>query len=329
MKFIINNVFVDNLFLNISTLCNMKCARCFGHLEGIGKPHLMDLETAQAATRLYFRQRKPDSTNPFIMLFGGEPLLNLDLLYQLIPWIQDEFRSDPFTLCLFTNGLALNDSLLDYFLSRCVHLFISLDGGYDIQLKNRPVTPSEHTHIVSMVKKAAAGNRELVTPYCVVQHEDIGRIHSIMSGIASLGVDRIAVTKNLEEWWAESDRVFLLDQLKKIRQELNVQILLYPEIISDCRTCDPGSMMVYPDGSIMDLCYTCSSVLSGNGIIAADDNQVMQLGHLGQQPELFLDVTKKREIVKTNMQCTISDPEDPKTMNSLATFVHPLSGFTA
>jgi MoaA/NifB/PqqE/SkfB family radical SAM enzyme len=307
----------------------MSCARCFGHLEGFHDQQMMNLKIAQAATQLYFEQRALDCKNPYIMLFGGEPLTNLDLLYQFIPWVQQEYEIYPFRLCLFTNGLALTEELLIFFQRHKVLLFVSLDGSYDIQRKSRDITTAEYDHIVSMIRKTAEADRDSIVPYCVINHGDSDRVFETISYIAALKVDKIAVSKNMEELWGDSDRLALIDMLKQLRRKLGIMILLYPEMVSDCITCNPKSMMVYPNGEIKDLCYTCSSIITGNGTIEVDDNRVMHLGHIEEQPELLLDVKMKRKIIKLNMQCSISDGKDPAIVSELATPRHPFFGLTA
>jgi len=323
-----SRISVDNLFLNVSTTCNMSCARCFGHLDGFQDQQLMSLQTAQAATRLYFKQRALDCESPYIMLFGGEPLTNLDLLDQYIPWVQQEYHDYPFRLCLFSNGLALTGELVDFFLHHNMLLFISLDGDYKTQRKNRDITAEEYDHIVAMIRLTAESERDAIVPYCVINQADITRVVEIVSYIASLRVKKVAIAKNLEEQWSDKERSTLLDTFKDIKRKLGIQILLYPEIISNCATCQPKSMMVYPNGEIKDLCYTCSSILAERGTITADDSRVMHLGHIEKQPELLLDVKKKRKLIKSNMQCAISDGKDAAIVSELSTPRHPFSGLT-
>ena len=304
-------VSVDNLFLNISTICNMKCSRCFSHLEKFRENHMMNMDVARTATDLYFKQRNSDCPNPYIMLFGGEPLLNQDLLREFIPWVKKQYQTHEFRLCIFTNGLALNDALMDYFLSNNMLLFVSLDGGYGIHKKNRNITASEFDHIVSMIKKCLESEPDSVIPYCVIQREDLDLTHDILTYIASLGAGSIAITKNLEQYWDE--------------KELNINIFLYPEKISDCNTCSPKNMMVYPNGEIFDLCYTCSSVLTENRSITSEDSRVMYFGNIEDTKELFLDVEKKKKIIKANMKCTFSDDVHSSFVSWLASrFEHPL-----
>lgn len=320
-----SRVFVDNLFLNVSTTCNMTCSRCFGHLEGFRDEPMMNMDTAQTATDIYFKQRNPDCPNPYVMLFGGEPLLNQDLLFKFIPWIKQKYQSYKFKLCLFTNGLALSEVLLDYFLKNNMLLFVSLDGEYKTHRKNRNITTGEYEHIVSMIKKSLRIKPDSVIPYCVIQREDLDLARDIVSCIASLGAGSVAVTKNLEEHWENEEKVELFNILKDIRKERKIKIYLYPERISDCASCSSKSMMVYPNGQIFDLCYVCSSVLTEKGTITPDDANVMHFGNTKGTRELFLDEEKKRKIIKANMQCTFSNEGHSSIVSTLSTsLVHPL-----
>ncbi len=320
-----NKVFVDNLFLNISTICNMKCSRCFSHLDGFRDEIMMNMGIARTATNIYFKQRNPECLNPFIMLFGGEPLLNQDLLMEFIPWVKQQYQTINFRLCLFTNGLALSETLLDYFLSNDILLFVSMDGEYDIHRKNRNITIDEYKHIVSMIKKSLESEPNSLIPYCVIQREDLALTHDILSYIASLGAGSIAITKNFGEYWGEEDKTVLFKILKEIKEERNINIFLYPEKSSDCATCSPKNMMVYPNGEIFDLCYTCSSVLVENGAITHDDSGVMHFGNIKDTQELYLNVEKKRELIETNIKCSFTGKKNSPIETFLATSaIHPL-----
>ncbi len=297
----------------------MRCSRCFGHLEGDSDERLMNMETACLATDIYFKQRNPDHPNPYIMLFGGEPLLNHDILKNYIPWVNDKYGSENYKLCLFTNGLALNDTLMDYFLSNNMLLFVSLDGDFQIHSKNRDITADEYKHIVRMIKRGVESNPDSIIPYCVIQREDFSRTRDILSYIASLGAKSVAITKNLEQHWKEEDKIVLFEILKGIKKTKHTNILLYPEKICDCSTCHPKSMMVYPNGEIFDICYTSSSVLTENGTISEADSRVMYFGNLKETQKLYLDVKKKRELIITNMRCSFTGRKESPIETFLAT----------
>ncbi len=313
-----NRIFINNLHLNISTACNMKCPRCFDHLESNHNERLMNMDIACSATDLYFKQRNPDHPNPYIMFFGGEPLLNQDLLMEYIPWVNHQYPSEKFRLCLFTNGLALNDTLVDYFTSNHILLFVSLDGEYQTHRKSKVVTPDEYKHIVRMIKRGLTSDPGSVIPYCVIQHEDLHLAHNNLSYIASLGAEGVAVAKEVEQHWEEEDRIVLFDILKELKKSQKLNFLLYPEKCCDCATCNPKCMMVYPNGEIFDLCYTCSSVLAENGTISQADARVMYFGNIKETQELYFDVEQKRELIKSNMRCSFTGQKDSPIETFLA-----------
>ncbi len=305
---------VDNLFLNVSTVCNMRCRRCYGHLESFQNARFMDFTTAKRATDLYFGQRNADCISPYIMLFGGEPLLNWALVESYVPWVRSNFRQH-YDLYLFTNGLALTEEKIRFLVANHVQLFVSLDGDYRQHRQTRPVSEESFQHILSMVRYARMLEPEAVIPYCVIRKQDLHAVPDAIAFLSSVGLQHIALSRDLAQHWEPVDRLALAHVLAALRKEGGVDLAAFPETTCDCfGRCYPRSMMVYPDGEIYDLCYVSATLLFGRGLISHEDTQVMHMGNLGTTRELSLDVEKKRSIVRAHMECALaySRPIEPR-----------------
>jgi sulfatase maturation enzyme AslB (radical SAM superfamily) len=290
-------VHVQNLFLNVSLSCDMKCRRCYGHLDTSPK-NMMDMDTAVKATESYTRHRDTQYPSGYIMLFGGEPLLNRKLVENYIPWAREKY---PFLdLSLFTNGAKLDRKKIDFFIANRTSLFISLDGDFKRHSSTRGITAKTFSHIISMIKLFNEKEPGKIIPYCVVSKENLDSFDRDISFIASLGVKNIAVAKDFKEDWTPEDRTTLVGILKNYR---DIDFMIYPEATSNCLNCTPRQMMVYPDGKVYDLCYVCGTVLAGRNLMDKKDLELFYMGNVHENDSLYMDTGKKMETMHSLVFC--------------------------
>jgi putative peptide-modifying radical SAM enzyme len=102
--------------LVLTEQCNKQCTYCGGtrHVEGIPLNHTYDVNDLVA-----FMRRDPE---PVIGFYGGEPLLAMDFMYEMM----DKVPAKAFTLQ--TNATLL-DQIEDRYLHRLHSILVSIDGG--------------------------------------------------------------------------------------------------------------------------------------------------------------------------------------------------------
>jgi uncharacterized protein len=143
--------------------CNFACGYCFqgDHDDHNRHAHKMSLETAQAVVEHAARQM--DTIRPqrvSLTFFGGEPLLNLPVVYFLAEHVHAAAtaRGIRLTLSLITNGLLLTpdvvDRLLPYGLTGAK---VTLDGDKAAHDLKRPLRGGQGTfdRIVANVRAVA------------------------------------------------------------------------------------------------------------------------------------------------------------------------------
>jgi uncharacterized protein len=143
--------------------CNFACGYCFqgDHDDHNRHAHKMSLETAQAVVEHAARQM--DAIHPervSMTFFGGEPLLNLPVVYYLAEHVHAAAtaRGIRLTLSLITNGLLLTpavvDRLLPYGLTGAK---VTLDGDQAAHDLKRPLRGGQGTFdkIVANVRAVA------------------------------------------------------------------------------------------------------------------------------------------------------------------------------
>jgi uncharacterized protein len=136
-----------NFSLYISQTCNMSCSYCWNKGGSFGKTgQLMDLQTAQSATRLIARLAAASSAGDIhIHFYGGEPLLNYRVLRYITLELEAQGRllGKRFLFNLDTNGYFLEGDEALFLAQHFSEIGISLDGRQETHDRQRPLKNGE------------------------------------------------------------------------------------------------------------------------------------------------------------------------------------------
>ena len=127
------------LCLNVSHMCNMACGYCFaGRGEYRGKGKLMPLETAVRAIDFLIESSGPRK-NLYVDFFGGEPLLNFGVVKKTVEYARGAERTSGkrFRFTLTTNGLLIDDDVIDFANREMDNVVLSLDGRPEVNDASR------------------------------------------------------------------------------------------------------------------------------------------------------------------------------------------------
>jgi MoaA/NifB/PqqE/SkfB family radical SAM enzyme len=294
---------INSLALNIATQCQHQCYHCYGHLDSYSGSPLMDMKTAQKAAELFFRHTTPEAGGDF-MFFGGEPLLNWNLMKEFIPWFNRQHSQKNIFLFTITNGIALTPDIIDFHFTHGVRpVTVSLNGDYPVHSGIKHVSSDEFDHICAMIRYGVAINPGMMVPHCVLHKINIPQTYEILSFIASLGVSWINLARDLYEDWNESERQQVAKQANRVIMEYGVTIQPFSECIFDCTSCYAPSVMVYPNGDVVDACYCMASVLRDRGMLNTENLESLVLGNLNGIYDLSLDIAQKKHMIRSRMDC--------------------------
>lgn len=118
------------LCLHVAHGCNLRCAYCFAEQGAYhGETGLMPLATGKRAID-FLIENSPGRHNLEIDFFGGEPLLNWDVVKELVRYARSlEAEKDKhFRFTLTTNGLLLDDEVTAFCNEEMHNVVLSLDG---------------------------------------------------------------------------------------------------------------------------------------------------------------------------------------------------------
>jgi len=130
---------VKALCLHIAHSCNLNCAYCFASQ---GKYHgeraLMSFEVGRRALD-FLIENSGTRRNLEVDFFGGEPLMNFDVVKQLVAYARsvEKQHNKNFRFTLTTNGMLIDDDVIDFANRECVNVVLSLDGRKEIHDRYR------------------------------------------------------------------------------------------------------------------------------------------------------------------------------------------------
>lgn len=130
---------VKALCLHVAHDCNLRCKYCFaGTGEYSGDRGLMSAETGKRAIDFVIAN-SAERRNIEIDFFGGEPLMNFDVVKEITEYAKSEGKKHGknFRLTITTNGILLNDEIKDYINENMSNVVLSIDGEKETNDKMR------------------------------------------------------------------------------------------------------------------------------------------------------------------------------------------------
>lgn len=131
---------VKALCLHLAHDCNLACRYCFAGQGKFGGPAgLMSLETGKAALD-FLMNSSGGRRHVEVDFFGGEPLLNKRVLYELVEYGNKRAgeRDKEIKFTLTTNGLLLDRETGDFLNRHNMSVVLSLDGRPAVHDAMRP-----------------------------------------------------------------------------------------------------------------------------------------------------------------------------------------------
>ena len=125
---------VKALCLHIAHDCNLACRYCFaGEGEYKGDRALMSLEVAKKSLD-FLVANSGLRRNLEVDFFGGEPLMNWNVVKQLVEYARsvEKERGKNFRFTLTTNGMLIDDDVIDFANREMSNVVLSLDGRKEI-----------------------------------------------------------------------------------------------------------------------------------------------------------------------------------------------------
>ena len=146
---------VKALCLHIAHDCNLACKYCFadeGEYHG-QKRELMSLEVGKQAID-FLIENSGNRVNLEVDFFGGEPLMNFDVVKEIVAYgrSKEKAANKNFRFTLTTNGMLLNDEVIDFCNREISNVVLSLDGRKEINDMMRPTRNGKGSYDIIVPK---------------------------------------------------------------------------------------------------------------------------------------------------------------------------------
>ena len=145
---------VKALCLHVAHDCNLKCKYCFASQGDFGgNKEMMSVEVGKKAID-YLMANSGNRRNLEIDFFGGEPLMNFDVVKELVAYgreVEKQYNKN-IRFTITTNGILLDDDKIDYINEHMHNVVLSLDGRKEVNDNMRPTVNDKGSYDVIMPK---------------------------------------------------------------------------------------------------------------------------------------------------------------------------------
>lgn len=216
---------VKALCLHIAHDCNLACRYCFaGKGEYSGQRELMSYEVGKQALD-FLIANSGNRRNLEVDFFGGEPLMNFQVVKDLVKYgrEQEKLHDKNFRFTLTTNGILLNDDIMEFANREMGNVVLSIDGRKEINDKMRPSRNGKGSYDIILPKFEKLAELRNQTNYYVrgtYTHFNLD-FYEDVKHLAELGFKQISVepvVASPEDAYAiqEEDLEVLYEQYDKL-----------------------------------------------------------------------------------------------------------------
>lgn len=215
--------------LHVAHDCNLACKYCFADKgEYDGPKGLMSFETGKRALD-FLVEKSGTRKNLEVDFFGGEPLLNWEVCKKLVEYgrsIEKEHGKN-FRFTLTTNGVLVNDEVIDFCNREMGNVVLSLDGRKETHDRLRTTCNGKGSYdlIVDKFKKFANARnqadyymRGTYTHYNTDFSKDI--IHMADLGFKELSIEPVVSDPTEPYALKENDLPILKEQYEILADEM-------------------------------------------------------------------------------------------------------------
>lgn len=220
---------VKALCLHIAHDCNLACKYCFAEEgEYHGRRALMSFEVGKAALD-FLIANSGNRRNLEVDFFGGEPLMNWEVVKELVKYgrSQEEPHNKKFRFTLTTNGVLLNDDILEFANREMSNIVLSIDGRAEVHDYMRPFRNGKGSYelvIPKFIKTAESRNQNNYYVRGTFTHHNLDFSKDVLH-LADLGFKQISVepvvAQDSEEYAIKKEDIpVIFEEYDKLAKEM-------------------------------------------------------------------------------------------------------------
>ncbi len=220
---------VKALCLHIAHDCNLACKYCFAEEgEYHGRRAMMSFEVGKKALD-FLVANSGNRVNLEVDFFGGEPLMNWQVVKDLVAYGRslEEPNHKKFRFTLTTNGVLLNDDILEFANKEMSNIVLSIDGRKEVHDFMRPHRGGQGSYdevVPKYIKVAESRNqmdyyvRGTFTHHNLDFSEDV--LHLADLGFKQISVEPVVADEKEEYAIKEADIPVILAEYDKLAKDI-------------------------------------------------------------------------------------------------------------
>lgn len=148
------NTVIKALCLHVAHTCNLTCEYCFASQGKYqGERALMSFEVGKQALD-FLIAHSGSRRNLEVDFFGGEPLMNWDVVKRLVAYgrEQEKIHNKKFRFTLTTNGMLIDDDVIEFANKEMHNVVLSLDGRKEVHDRLRKTASGKGSYDIIVPK---------------------------------------------------------------------------------------------------------------------------------------------------------------------------------
>ena len=197
--------------------CNLACRYCYIQKQ----EKTLSLDKADEIIQFIFKHT-PAGEKVDIGFFGGEPLLEFDLLKKITEKIirHSSYRENNVILNVVSNGTLFSDDIAAFLKEQSIGLGISCDGLPAVQNKTRPFKNGKgSSQIVEQNILKALRWFPLMPVNAVYSADTLPFLPETVDYLSGLGIRNIYLNQDISSKWTERDAGLLADIYTQIARK--------------------------------------------------------------------------------------------------------------
>lgn len=184
---------ISSIILLVAQDCNLRCSYCYADGGSYEDNGIMNIETAKKS--IDFLVKKTKSKQMAICFFGGEPLMNFEIIKAVVDYCHliEEESDVVFGFTMTTNGTMISEKIQDFIIKNRIRVQISIDGDKNIHDTNRYYSKNIGSHDIVLEKTKKLREKKLIDARATITPKELN-ITYIYDYLNSLGFDQITLS---------------------------------------------------------------------------------------------------------------------------------------
>ena len=224
-----NNPVIKAMCLHVAHDCNIRCKYCFASQGDFQRNRdIMSLDVGKKSFE-YLIENSGNHRNLEVDFFGGEPLMNFDVVKELVLYgreLEKKYNNKKlFRYTITTNGTLLTDEINEFLNEHMDNIVLSIDGRKEVNDKFRIYQSGKGTYdqIVPKFKKIIDSRDKLyyVRGTFTRKNLDFSKdiFHLADLGFESLSIEPVVTDPREDYALKEEDLEIIFDEYDRVADE--------------------------------------------------------------------------------------------------------------